>query len=161
MATVSGWGLILNPDAVVLSGIKRLPSSEFAMGQFLQAYRNWLFEQLAMHSIRSVYFEAPLPARDQRNQNSARKLMALAVITELICYDFGIVAEPVNVNTVKKFFTGDGSANKQMMVDQCRLLGLDPVDHNAADGTAVTLYGVAQRDTKTYHRRFALPGAAA
>lgn len=154
LATVTGWALLLGPETAVISATKKLPGAEMSMGRFLQVYRDWLLETLIMYQVSKVFFEAPLPANRQSQEDTARKLMGLALVTELVCHDTDILPTPCPISAVKRHLTGDGTAKKSAMVDGCRALGFNPKDHNEADALAVMIFGVAKIDPPTHARRF-------
>nr|BDD47576.1 hypothetical protein 10 [bacterium] len=54
------------------------------------------------------------------------------------------------VGTLKKFATGKGNANKEAMIEACRLkLGINPEDSNQADALWLHAWAVAEYDSKT------------
>lgn len=53
------------------------------------------------------------------------------------CLNHQIVATPVGVGQIKKFWTGRGNATKDDMVAEARARGFDPVDDNEADALAL------------------------
>jgi hypothetical protein len=55
--------------------------------------------------------------------------------------------EPVGVGTVKKSWTGNGAAKKELMIDEARRRGFKPADDNSADALAVLHVGL-EREAK-------------
>jgi Holliday junction resolvasome RuvABC endonuclease subunit len=73
-----------------------------------------------------------------------RKLCEFRGVLKLICSQLGL-PDPkyVNVRTVKKWATGNGNADKKMMIEFCqKRWGIDPVDDNMADATHIFKYYV-------------------
>lgn len=58
-------------------------------------------------------------------------------ILRAMCEIFKIKLCSIPVKTVKKFFCGNGNADKQAVMDKCDFLGIGYTDHNAADAYAV------------------------
>lgn len=52
--------------------------------------------------------------------------------------------QAVGVGTIKKSWTGNGSAKKEAMVSEARRRGFRPVDDNAADALAILHYALAK-----------------
>ena len=73
-----------------------------------------------------------------------RKLSKFRGVLELLCAELGLPdPKSVNVSTVKKWATGNGHADKQMMIDFCKKRwGTTPVDDNEADATHIFKYFV-------------------
>jgi Holliday junction resolvasome RuvABC endonuclease subunit len=60
----------------------------------------------------------------------------------------GIPVETVAATTLKKFFTGSGSASKTQMMDECeKRTGVRPVSHNEADAIAGLYWMWAQESS--------------
>jgi Holliday junction resolvasome RuvABC endonuclease subunit len=62
-----------------------------------------------------------------------------AIVGQILVFadSHGIPVETVPATTLKKFFTGSGSASKVQMMDECeRRTGVRPVSHNEADAIA-------------------------
>jgi len=68
----------------------------------------------------------------------------MAGILKLLCEANGIFLVEYHVQHIKKFGTGNGMANKEMMMDCCARYRVKPVDSNEAD--ALHLYHLAISD---------------
>lgn len=53
------------------------------------------------------------------------------------CETMGVPYTAYGVTTIKKFWTGKGSASKEAMLDASYKRGFDPADDNAADALAI------------------------
>lgn len=60
------------------------------------------------------------------------------------CMKRGIVAIPVGVGQIKKFWTGRGNATKDDMIAEARARGFDPSDDNEADALALMHYRIVE-----------------
>lgn len=126
------------PRADVRSGVHVIASPGAPIGPFLNAFHVWLGNKIELHKPHALVFEAPILTGGKTSLDTARKLMALAALTELIAWqaEMPIVRE-VNVASVKKFWTGNGHARKDEMMAAARARGFAPRDDNEADALAV------------------------
>ena len=144
LATKTGFavGDISNGDRPV-SGVQQLPSTGNDIGRFLFALDKWLSDLVTVHNPDLIVFEAPLfLAGGKSNITTARKLMCLAGMTEYICTKHKIRCAECNVSTIKKYFTGNGRAQKHDMINKCRAIGLSPRDDNEADAIAIYFHAM-------------------
>lgn len=153
LATRIGYtlGHLADPDFRV--GHHDLPSTGPAIGEFAQAFNFWLSSLTANDRIDEVVFEAPvMPAgfvKKGKNGNpivvpnsrieTLRKLYGLAWHTEWFFRTRRIATHEVNVKQVKKFLTGNGNADKPMMMRAAKDLGFNPNVHDEADAIAIRL----------------------
>lgn len=137
------------------AGVLRLPKSGEDVGRFVYVFEQWLKAYLNFERPRYVVFEAPYVG-EKTSQETARKLMGLAVVTELVCHAFkqgGADCRYLEVNNapVRTHFLGEGSrsnryrrpgeelrdALKRMTVETCAQKGWQVDDDNEADALAV------------------------
>lgn len=124
-----------------LSGVHTLPSTGDDIGRFLLAFDKWLSDMIAFHKPETIVFEAPLfLAGGKSNISTARKLMCLAGMTEYFCSKHKVSCAECHVGTIKKYFTGSGSAKKPQMIAAARARGFEPKDDNEADALAIYFY---------------------
>ena len=105
------------------------------------AFRNTLIDFITEHDIRQVVAE---DVSVNNHFTDARKLSEFRGILFEVC-DTLDLPEPAFVNpmTLKKFATGDGHADKQKMMEFCKLRWkVDAVDDNEADATHIFFYYV-------------------
>jgi crossover junction endodeoxyribonuclease RuvC len=138
LATKSGFCVGNTPD-VERFGTHVLPSSGEDVGKFLSSFDKWLREFLFAERVTFVCFEAPVLPR-RTTVATVRKLMAIAGLTEMICAQIGLSCREANLSTVKKFWTGDGRADKAAMMKMARVYGFEPADDNQADALALFHY---------------------
>jgi hypothetical protein len=102
-------------------------------GRTFESLRSALTALVPRFDPRLIGFEAPI----SKHQTSAKLLVTLAGIVEMVGYQFGIDVVEAHLSTIKKHFTGDGHAEKTDMLKMCRTLGWDVGrDHNRADAAA-------------------------
>lgn len=117
-------------------GTHRLPSTGDDIGRFLHAFDYVLSDIITLENPTNVVFEAPILAT-RTTISTARKLMCLAGHTELVCLRRSISCRECHLQTVKKFFTGSGRADKAAMIEAAKRHGWLVEDDNAADALAV------------------------
>lgn len=126
-----------------LSGTQRMGVAADSMGAVFDRFSNWLADTVTTFGPTALVFEAPPPRMDKAGINAGRLLIGLASVTEMIGERRGLRVYEVASNTVRKHFCGDGRAQKDDVVAECRRRGWEPVDHNAADALALLDYAVA------------------
>jgi hypothetical protein len=81
--------------------------------------------------------------------NVIRKLIALGGMAEWFAHCIGARCFQVHIGTWRKHFCGRGNLKrdqaKQMAVDTCRRLGIDPPDDNAAEACGILDYYLSIR----------------
>lgn len=136
------------PPAAVLSGWHRLPKTGQDVGWFLDAYHDWLTAMLDVHGPALVVFEAPF-ITERTHQETARKLMGLAVHTEFVCRRRGLEYREANNATVRKHFIGKGRGDratlKRLTIEACKARGWAPENDDEADALGLLDYAVACR----------------
>lgn len=106
------------------------------VGAFASAYDHWLSDMITVEQPDLLVFEAPILPR-QTTIATARKLMGLAFLTELIAFRRSLACREVSIQTVKKFFAGHGHAPKAEMINAARRQGWNVKDDNEADALGV------------------------
>lgn len=104
-----------------------------------KAFRDTLMEFVRTHGIRQIVAE---DVNVDKSFGAVRKLSEFRGVLLEVCDELGL-PEPkfVNVKTIKKWFTGSGSADKKKMIDtMIEHYGLTPIDDNEADAFAIHLY---------------------
>ena len=125
-------------------GSFRCGSTDCEDPEFFGTYHVWLQNMLDTLKPFLVGFEAPIvgmymakdgEGRPKINIKTVKRLMGLAANTEAICYINGLGDEcwEEHLMTIKKHATGNGRADKKMMMDAGRARGWQFVDDNACD----------------------------
>lgn len=98
-------------------------------------FRRWLEQLHDATPIKEVVFEA---VRRHRGTDAAHIYGALMGVLTMWCEDKGIPYEGVTVQAIKKFATGKGNADKDMVIQAVReKWGFKPKDDNEADALAL------------------------
>lgn len=143
LATTLGWAYIISPVHAPLSGTHKIISTDKSSVGYFVAFEKFISDLIVLHNPDTIIFEAPFLGKI-RNLNTARKLIGLCILTELVAHKKGVPEiREVNNSSVKKFFTGNGRADKKDMIFKCRSKGWDPQDDNEADALAILCLGVS------------------
>lgn len=105
------------------------------------AFRNTLIEFITQHDIKVIVAE---DVSVNNHFTDTRKLSEFRGILMEVCDTLNL-PEPIFVNpkVIKKWATGNGNADKKMMMDFCRLRWkTTPADDNEADATHIFFYYV-------------------
>ncbi|ACL61079.1 hypothetical protein [Methylobacterium nodulans] len=137
----TGWALG-SPDGDPAFGHYALPSTGNDIGKLLAAFQDWLSLKIAGEDIALCVFEAPILSRGKTHVLTARKLMGLAGVTELICHRAAIRCVEEHLQTNKKRFAGHGHADKHTMMHVARRYGWDVTRDDEADALALWVGGV-------------------
>ncbi|ACL61726.1 hypothetical protein [Methylobacterium nodulans] len=137
----TGWALG-SPDGDPAFGHYTLPSTGNDIGKLLAAFQDWLSLKIAGEDIAIVVFEAPILTPGKTHITTARKLMCLAGVTELVCHQAEIRCIEENIQTNKKRFAGHGRADKETMMHVARRYGWDVQRDDEADALALWVGGV-------------------
>lgn len=103
------------------------------------AFRNTLIEFIKSNNIKVIVAE---DVSVNNHFTDTRKLSEFRGILMEIC-DTLDLPEPIFINpkTIKKWATGNGNADKKMMIEFCKLRWhTSPVDDNEADATHIFFY---------------------
>lgn len=137
LGTTTGWARC-SRDGTVTGGSEAFsPSKCGGRGQRWIAFRQFLSEQRnAAGEIQVVYYE------DVKRHGPGQVLAAHAyggflAMLEAWCAANHLLLKPVGVGTVKKHWTGNGAAPKDLMVATARAKGFAVADDNHADALAI------------------------
>lgn len=136
-ATKTGWCLV-DEGKVIESGVKDFKKQKGeSNGLMFLKFRGWLQNLLSEHKdIDLVAYEAA----HHRGGYATEVCVNLVGRVQEVCAEREIEYVPVHTGTLKKFATGDGTADKAMMILQAtEVLGREPQDDNEADATLLAL----------------------
>ena len=143
LATSTGWAAWRPGDSRVASGVVRMPKTGEDVGWFLDVFDARLRDLLTLHSPEMVVFEAPWIGPNT-HQDTARKLLCLAGMTELVCRRAGLRYREANNASVRKHFIGKGRGDRRTLKDMtmraCQQRGWDPENDDEADALALLDY---------------------
>lgn len=140
LATATGWA-VARPEEAPRFGTHDLPKTGQDVGAFAVAFGIWLEAMLVAEQPQVVVYEQP-SIFAKTTPATVIKLNGLAYDAERICKLRRIRCYSVNPSRLKKFFAGNGRAQKQDMIDIARREGWLVLDDNAADACAVWAWGV-------------------
>lgn len=146
LATATGWALWAPGLDAPRSGTVKLPRTGEDVGRFLRAFDEWLRDFISLERPWRLVFEAPILTTGKTDITTARKLMCLAGVAEMVAHRAGIPCYEQRIAEVRKHFVGHGNlrrdAAKRAVLDACRARGWQPRDDNAADALALLDYVV-------------------
>lgn len=155
LATVTGFALG-DVNGIKVSGSRRMPSTGDDIGQFAEAFRDWLTKGLTRHKPARLVYEQPiLPS--ETSLMTLRKLYGLTWQTELTARDLkkkGVLGPDFSVGEINmgdwiKHFLGAGNVprdrpgRKAAVMQMCRVRGFHFDDDNEADALGVLDYDLA------------------
>jgi Holliday junction resolvasome RuvABC endonuclease subunit len=97
-------------------------------------FRGWLDQMHAASPIGHVVYEE---VRRHLGTDAAHLYGGFMNLLLEWCEVHGIPAEAYPVGAIKKYWTGNGSASKELMISMCRQRGYQPRDDNEADAIAM------------------------
>lgn len=132
LGTTTGWALY---NGAMISGTWALKPGKFDGGgmRFVK-FERALDELHAATPIDIVYYEA---VRRHAGTDAAHIYGGLMATLTKWCELRKIPYDGVPVGTIKKSWTGSGSASKEMMVQTAKDHGFTPIDDNEADAIAL------------------------
>ncbi|MFE1598210.1 hypothetical protein [Methylobacterium sp. ID0610] len=132
----TGWALGA-PDGDPGFGHYGLPDTGDDIGKLLALYQDWLNLKIAGEDIALIILEAPIHRGPKTHIKTARKLMCLSGVTEMVAHRANIRCVEQNISTNKKQFAGHGRADKEMMMHVARRYGWDVQRDDEADSLAL------------------------
>lgn len=141
LASRFGYAKLRNGE--ITYGSYLLPKTGEDVGRFLVAFEDWA--RLFAPGVDLIIFEAPWVG-EKTSQDTARKLLGLACMTEVVATRLEIVCREENNAVVRKFFIqkgrGERAELKKLTIERCRQLGWSPADDDAADALALLNYAM-------------------
>jgi len=107
-----------------------------------KAFRDTLMRFIKDHGIKRIVAEDVSAGEAKGGFLASRKLAEFRGILMEVCDELDM-PEPafINPKSVKKWATGDGSADKEKMMRYAKLRwGVDPIDDNHADACHIFMY---------------------
>lgn len=151
LATVTGWagwdGSASSAGTATFGG---------SIGLAFAAYHSWLIKKIQAFSDGEarpvIVFETPWVG-SHTHQETARKLMGFAVVTEMVAHELSCRCLEVGTKTIIRHFTGAGGGKradkKARVVAACRARGIEVSDDNEADALALLDYAAHCCKVKT------------
>lgn len=113
LGTKTGWAVARN-GVLLQSGTREIKPSRYSGGgmRYLQ-FRGWLQDLLNLTAFDRVYFEE---VRRHRSTDSAHVYGGFLATLTSWCEEHKIPYEGLPVQTIKKWATGKGNANKEAVI---------------------------------------------
>lgn len=151
LATVTGWAG-WNGSPTSFGTVKFRGETGLAFA----AYHSWLVKKINEFTDGEnrpvIVFEKPW-VNASTSQDTARKLMGFAVVTEMVAHELECRCLEVGTKTVMRHFTGAGGGKradkKARVIAACLARGLEVCDNNEADALALLDYAAHCFKVKT------------
>lgn len=142
LATRTGFAY-WRPGIKVISGHFSMPKTGNDVGWFLDDFEIRLREMFEFYKPERCVFEAPWVG-EKTSQDTARKLLCLAGVTEMVARRNRAACSEANNASVRKHFIGKGRGDRKTLKDMtmraCRERGWDPDNDDEADALALLSY---------------------
>lgn len=129
-----GWAI--KQSVTIDSGWERLTSGKGDAGKKFELFEHWTRE-LNDINLSVIYYE------DVKRHNglyAARAYCGYLAVLQMYAYKRGISCTGVGVGQIKKFWTGNGRATKEMMIADAKKRGFETQNDNEADALALLHY---------------------
>lgn len=150
LATITGWAWRAAGMSSPRCGAWNLAGRTHAAGYAVLC--DYLADAITLHAPRLIVYEAPLPPPKQTHANTARFLLGLCAVVELVAYRRDVPVREASRQTACAKVVGNGRATKDDVMAWARGRGFTPPTHDAAD--ALVLLEYAERHCP--HLRWAL-----
>ena len=141
VATNTGWCVGSPGDPNPEFGHFTIAPTGDDVGTFGLQYASWLKTTIEAVHPQLLIFEAPILPK-KTNPTTVRKLMGLAMLTEMSARHRNISVREGRASSVKKHFTGYGHAKKADTMEICRRYGWRVKTDDEADACALWAYAV-------------------
>jgi len=136
LGTQTGWAL-RGSNGIITSGTIGFKSGQDDGGgmRYLR-FSRWLREINSLSSIQEIYYE-----KVARHLGTRAAQVYGGFHGQLTCFaeEMQIPYSGIPVGTIKKFITGKGNSNKELVIKAIQDLGYLPADNNEADALALLM----------------------
>ncbi len=152
-ATRFGWAVGCIGDETPLFNTKKFPDiKDEDRGPYFGEMRKWLVWMIDHHKPDFVVFERPImpnPKFGMAQLATLRLLYGNTCMIEEVCHDKGVPCFEEHLGTIKKSFTGKGTAKKAEMIEYARrVYGWRVTDDNQADACALWVLACLKTDSR-------------
>lgn len=131
------YGWALKKYSTIESGWERLTNgSKNHTGKKFELFRLWL-DDLESIDLKEIWYEE---VKRHNGLHAARAYCGYVAVLQMYACRRGIPCSGVGVGTIKKFWTGNGRADKEMMIKEANKRGFDTDNDNQADALALLHY---------------------
>lgn len=135
LGTKTGWAL-LQSFAVTSGSLSFVTNRLAGYGIRFLNFRNWLVGMFQKYQIDLVVFE---DVRNHIGVYAAHAYGGFLAQLAAVCEEHQVPYQGFGVKTIKKFISGKGNANKQVIIEAIQAQGYKPIDDNEADAIALLL----------------------
>lgn len=135
-------GFAIGSASHMVSGTWNLkPSRWDGGGMVFVKFRQRLEEVRTAYGVTHVFYEE---VRRHAGTDAAHRYGGLLATLTAWCEENKIPYQGVPVGTIKKNFTGNGNASKELMIAECERRGFVPKDDNEADAIALMDWSIKE-----------------
>ena len=140
LATTTGFALRTTDGQIISGTVSFRPSRYDGGGIRYLRFRGWL-ESVAK-DVGGIGVVCHEEVHRHLSTDAAHVHGGLLATLTAWCEQQGIAYQGVPVGTIKRFITGKGNADKEMVIAAIRARGFSPCDHNEADALAILLWAI-------------------
>lgn len=135
IATITGW------KTETSSGVWNLkPNRGESDGIRIVRFKAKVREMIALEGITLISYERPAGL----HKSSIMVASEMIGVLKDLCIEQSVDLACYSASEIKKYATGKGNANKELMINAAIELGFKPIDDNEAD--AIHLYNLTVND---------------
>lgn len=133
------FGYAIKKRTKIVSGFFCLTTgSKNHTGKKFQLFAQWL-DELDSIDLKEIYYE---DVKRHNGLHAARAYCGYVAVLQMYAYRRGIQCSGVGVGQIKKFWTGNGRADKDTMIKEANKRGFDTDNDNQADSLALLHYAI-------------------
>lgn len=141
LGTKLGWAVRARDGAVWHGTEAFTPRKNWTPGQRWLRARSFLTDLIVRHQVTVIAYE---DVKRHMGTDAAHAYGAFLCIVQMVADSHRATLQPVGVKTIKKFWTGNGNADKDAMVAQAKARGFRPETDNDGDALAILHWAVDQ-----------------
>lgn len=141
LGTKLGWAVRARDGAVWHGTEAFTPRKSWTPGQRWLRARSFLTDLIVRHQVTVIAYE---DVKRHMGTDAAHAYGAFLCIVQMVADSHRATLQPVGVKTIKKFWTGNGNADKEAMKAQATVRGFKPDTDNDADALAILHWAVDQ-----------------
>lgn len=141
LGTKLGWAVRARDGAVWHGTEAFTPRKNWTPGQRWLRARSFLTDLIVRHQVTVIAYE---DVKRHMGTDAAHAYGAFLCIVQMVADSHRATLQPVGVKTIKKFWAGNGNADKDAMKAQATVRGFKPDTDNDADALAILHWAVDQ-----------------
>lgn len=111
-----------------------------ALGRCFSCLAQEIEAAIVAHCIDAIIIEAPLPQQRRDTQQTARLLIGLAAVAEMIAYEREVPITEAFPNEARQMVLGTARVTKDGIISWCRSQGWAPISDDDADALLLLRY---------------------